>query len=187
MKYLIAGLGNVGDEYKSTRHNIGFSIADTLANSEGVFFSSARLAFHAELKYKGRTLILIKPATFMNLSGRAVNYWMQAENIPLENLLVVTDDIALPFGIIRLRGKGTHGGHNGLWHIQDTLNTTEYARLRFGVGNDFSRGQQVDYVLGSWSDEQLATLQERINVAADAIKSFVTIGLTRTMTVFNKK
>ncbi|MEO8149303.1 MAG: aminoacyl-tRNA hydrolase [Bacteroidia bacterium] len=187
MKYLIAGLGNVGADYENTRHNIGFQIADTFARSEGVFFSSDRLAFRTVVKIKGRTLIIIKPTTFMNLSGKAVNYWMQAEKISIENLLVLTDDIALPFGTIRLRGKGSDGGHNGLNDIQETLNTIEYARLRFGVGNDFAKGRQVEYVLGKWSDEQNKTLNERIGFAVDAVKSFVSIGLSRTMTEFNKK
>lgn len=187
MKYLIVGLGNIGADYENTRHNIGFEIADTFARSEGVFFSSDRLAFRTEVKFKGRTMVIIKPTTFMNLSGKAVNYWMQAEKITVENLLVIADDIALPFGTIRLRGKGSDGGHNGLKDIQATLNTAEYARLRFGVGSDFAKGRQVEYVLGKWNDEEKKTLHERIGIAVDAIKNFTTIGLSRTMTEFNKK
>jgi PTH1 family peptidyl-tRNA hydrolase len=186
MKYLIVGLGNIGAEYDNTRHNIGFEIADTFARSEGVFFSNDRLASRAEVKHKGRILVCIKPSTYMNLSGRAVNYWMQTEKIAIENVLVVTDDLALPFGIIRMRGKGSDGGHNGLKSIQETLNTNDFARLRFGVGNDFATGKQVDYVLGKWNDEQMKTLYERIGRATEAIKSFTTIGLARTMTEYNK-
>lgn len=187
MKFLIVGLGNIGSEYENTRHNIGFHIIDTFARSEGVFFSVDRLASRTELRIKNRTLVLIKPSTYMNLSGKAVNYWLQAEKINLENMLVITDDIALPFGAIRIRGKGSDGGHNGLKDIQQVLGTTEYARLRFGVGSDFAKGRQVEYVLGKWSDEQYLTLHERVGIAIDAIKSFVTIGLGRTMTEFNKK
>lgn len=186
-KYLIIGLGNIGEDYAHTRHNIGFQTLDVFANISSVFFSSNRLAFTAEIKYKGRTLILVKPTTFMNLSGKAVNYWMQAEKISLENILVVTDDIALPFGTLRMKGKGSDGGHNGLKNIQETLNTTEYARLRFGVGNEFAKGKQVDYVLGKWSEGEMKLLQPRIDTAVEMIKSFTTIGLQRTMSLFNNK
>ena len=187
MKYLIAGLGNIGDEYENTRHNIGFKVLDALAKENDLKFSSDRLAAVAELRFKGRTLVLIKPSTYMNLSGKAVNYWMQAHKISKENVLVITDDIALPFGTLRMKGKGSDGGHNGLKNIQETLNSVEYARLRFGVGSEFNKGKQVDYVLGKWSDEEEQKLQERIKVATDMIKGFATIGLQLTMTNFNNK
>jgi PTH1 family peptidyl-tRNA hydrolase len=187
LKYLVAGLGNVGDEYVSTRHNIGFEIADALARSAGAFFVADRLAFRTEIKHKGRTIVLIKPTTFMNLSGKAVNYWMQQEKINLENLLVVTDDIALPFGTIRLRAKGSPGGHNGLKSISESLLTDNYSRVRFGVGNDFGKGRQVEYVLGNWSKEESNILQERMAVVIDLIKSFATAGVALTMNAFNNK
>ena len=187
MKYLVAGLGNVGDEYLSTRHNIGFEIADALARSAGAFFVMDRLAFRTEIKHKGRTIVVIKPTTFMNLSGKAVNYWMQQEKISMENLLVLTDDIALPFGTIRLRAKGSPGGHNGLKSISETLLTDNYARARFGVGSNFGKGRQVEYVLGKWSEEEQRTLQERIGVAVELVKSFAAAGVTITMNSFNNK
>jgi len=187
MKYLIAGLGNIGDEYANTRHNIGFLILDAFAKASNISFKPDRLASVAEVKYKGKTFVLIKPSTFMNLSGKAVNYWLQAEKIPLENLLVITDDLALPLGTLRLKKKGSDGGHNGLKSIQETLNTTEYARLRFGIGCDYSKGKQVDYVLGNWSKEELLVLSERINMSMEIIKSFGTIGVERTMSNFNNK
>ena len=187
MKFLIAGLGNIGDEYANTRHNIGFLVVDALAKASTTIFKTDRLASVAEIKFKGRTFVLIKPSTYMNLSGKAINYWMQAEKIPVENLLVVTDDIALPFGKLRMKGKGSDGGHNGLKSIQETLGTVDYARLRFGIGSEFSKGKQVDYVLGEWSKEEQAQLPERINVAYEMIKAFGTIGLQLTMTNFNNK
>lgn len=186
-KYLIAGLGNIGEEYENTRHNIGFKVLDSIAKEGGLKFSSDRLASVAEYKFKGRTLILIKPTTYMNLSGKAVNYWMQAEKIGKENLLVVTDDIALPFGSLRMKGKGSDGGHNGLKNIQETLNSTDYARLRFGVGSEFAKGRQVEYVLGKWTAEEEKNLEPRIKMAEDMIRAFATIGLQLTMTNFNKK
>ncbi|MCW3105180.1 MAG: peptidyl-tRNA hydrolase [Bacteroidetes bacterium] len=186
-KFLIAGLGNIGSEYEDTRHNIGFKVLDALAKENGLKFISDRLAAVAELRFKGRTLILIKPSTYMNLSGKAVNYWMQAEKIDKENLLVVTDDIALPFGSLRMKGKGSDGGHNGLKNIQETLGSVEYARLRFGVGSEFSKGRQVEYVLGKWSAEEEKQLEPRIGMACDMIKGFATIGLQLTMTNYNKK
>jgi len=186
-KFLIAGLGNIGSEYEDTRHNIGFKVLDALAKENGLKFISDRLAAVAELRFKGRTLILVKPSTYMNLSGKAVNYWMQAEKIGQENLLVVTDDIALPFGSLRMKGKGSDGGHNGLKNIQETLGSVEYARLRFGVGSEFSKGRQVEYVLGKWSAEEEKQLEPRINMACDMIKGFATIGLQLTMTNYNKK
>lgn len=186
MKYLIAGLGNIGEEYRNTRHNVGFMILDALAGASNISFSDRRYGFVAEMKYKGRTFILLKPSTFMNRSGNAVSYWMQKEKIPLENLLVVTDDIAIPTGSIRLRSKGSHGGHNGLASISESLGTDEYARLRVGIGSNFPRGRQVDYVLGEWLPEETAILKERMHLAAEMIKSFGTIGCELTMTTYNK-
>ncbi len=185
MKYLIAGLGNIGDEYQGTRHNIGFAVVDALGKD--LKFRQERHAFVAEYKFKARTFILIKPTTFMNLSGKAIQYWMQAEKISLENLLVITDDLALPFGTIRIKAKGSDGGHNGLKHIQETLGTTEYSRLRFGVGNEFSKGRQVDYVLGKWEDDEKKLLPERLEKCCEAIKAFGTIGIGLTMTNYNGK
>lgn len=187
MKYLIVGLGNIGPEYTNTRHNIGFKVLDKLAGESGTFFSPSRYGDVAQFKYKGRTFFLVKPSTFMNLSGKAVNYWMQQEKIPLERLLVITDDLALPFGTIRLRGKGSDGGHNGLRHINETLGTQNYARLRFGIGSDFAKGQQVNYVLSNWSNDEEAALPERLEVAANASISFGTAGLSETMTRFNNQ
>jgi peptidyl-tRNA hydrolase, PTH1 family len=186
-KYLIAGLGNPGEEYANTRHNIGFMILDALSEASNIFFKTDRLAWIAEYKFKGRTFILIKPSTFMNLSGKAVNYWLQAEKIPVENLLVVTDDIALPVGTLRLKGKGSDGGHNGLKSINETLGTSDYARLRFGVGNNFSKGKQSDYVLGQWTKEESEIIRPRIEQSVEIIKAFGTIGLALTMTNFNNK
>ena len=187
MKYLIVGLGNPGLEYEETRHNIGFKVVDALAKELGDSFTLNKAAFRAEVKLKGRTLVLIKPITYMNLSGKAVNYWLQTEKVAFENLLVITDDIALPFGKLRMKGKGSDGGHNGLKDIQKTLKTQEYARLRFGVGSDFSKGRQADYVLGKWSKEENLGLPARIDVATEFIKSFATIGLDLTMTNWNGK
>ena len=187
MKYLIVGLGNIGDDYTSTRHNIGFDVLDALAQEDQLKFSADRYALKTELKFKGKCFVLIKPTTFMNLSGKAVNYWLQFEKIPIERLLVITDDIALPIGTLRLKPKGSDGGHNGLTSIQESIGTTAYPRLRFGVGNNFAKGRQVDYVLGKWTSEESATLQPRIKLAGDAIKSFGSIGLERTMNLFNNK
>lgn len=185
MKYLIAGLGNIGAEYELTRHNIGFLVLDRMADEAGVKFSQDRLAFRAELKHKGRTLVLIKPTTYMNLSGKAVNYWMQQEKIPKERLLVVTDDIALPYGKIRLKGKGSNGGHNGLKNIQEMVGGTDYPRLRFGVGDEFRKGGQVDYVLSPFSQKELDELVMHMDRSIEAIQSFASIGLERTMNFFN--
>lgn len=187
MKFLIACLGNIGIEYENTRHNIGFKIADKLAADAGASFNDKRYGFVTEVKYKGRTLVTLKPSTYMNLSGRAVNYWLQKEKISEENLLVVADDINLPFGTIRIKGKGSDGGHNGLKDIIQMFGHQNYARLRFGVGNEFNKGAQVDYVLGEWSDDEKKLLPERIEIATEAIKSFTTIGLERTMNFFNTK
>ena len=186
-KFLIVGIGNIGDEYANTRHNIGFMVLDTIAKENNFKFNTSRLADIAEYKFKGKTLILIKPSTYVNLSGKAINYWLQAEKISVENLLVITDDIALPLGVLRMKGKGSDGGHNGLKNIQETLNTTNYSRLRFGVGNEFSKGRQVDYVLGKWSGEEEKLLLPRIKIATEMIQGFTTIGLQRTMTAYNNK
>jgi PTH1 family peptidyl-tRNA hydrolase len=186
-KFLIAGLGNIGDEYEGTRHNIGFSVLDELAKREGVSFRVDRLASVAEFRFKGKVFVLIKPSTYMNLSGRAINYWMQAEKIHIQSLLVITDDLALPFGSLRMKTKGSDGGHNGLKSIQETLNNTVYTRLRFGVGSSFSKGRQVDYVLGRWSEDENKTLPERIDLAIEMIKSYGTIGPDRTMSLYNNK
>lgn len=187
MKYLIVGLGNIGSEYAETRHNIGFKVLDALAGASNLFFTTGRYADVCEMRHKGKTFILVKPSTYMNLSGNAVRYWMQQEKIPLENVLVVTDDLALPYGKLRMRGQGSDGGHNGLKHINEVLQTQNYARLRFGISAEFSKGQQVDYVLGKWSEEELKTLSENIDRAAKCILSFGLIGLARTMNEFNTK
>ncbi len=186
-KFLIVGLGNIGDEYEGTRHNIGFTILDTIAKENSFKFTVDKLASVATFKFKGKTLVLIKPSTYMNLSGKAVNYWMQKENIQKENILVLTDDLALPFGSVRMKGKGSDGGHNGLKSVQETLASTDYARLRFGVGNEFSKGKQVDYVLGKWDDEEKKTLEARVKLAIEMIQGFATIGLQRTMSAYNNK
>ncbi len=187
MKYLIVGLGNIGSEYQGTRHNIGFSVLDAFAEASNTSFSTQRYGDVAEVRVKNQQLILLKPSTYMNLSGDAVRYWKQKENIPLENIFVVVDDIALPFGVIRIKGKGSDGGHNGLKHINQMLQTQNYARLRFGVGNDFPQGGQVDYVLGYFDAEQRAAMPERLKVAVDAIKAFCLSGLTFAMNNYNNK
>ena len=187
MKYLVVGLGNPGAEYALTRHNIGFEIADFLAEEAGSSFSGDKYADVARIKVRGRTVILIKPTTFMNLSGKAVNYWLQKEKIPVEKMLVITDDVALPEATIRIRAKGSDGGHNGLGDVNAVLGHNKYARLRFGAGSDFPRGRQADYVLSRWPDDQMELINERIPVAADAVKAFVSIGLTETMNRFNNK
>ena len=187
MKYLVVGLGNPGAQYAGTRHNIGFDILDSLAKEKEVEFKVDRLSDKAELKFKGRNLILVKPTTYMNLSGKAVQYWLQKEKIPIDRVLIISDDIALPFGKLRLKGKGSDGGHNGLKDIQQVLQTPSYSRLRFGVGSEFSKGRQSDFVLGKWSDEESKLLPERINKSVDFIKSFSTIGLAMTMSALNGK
>ncbi len=186
-KFLIVGLGNIGEEYTETRHNIGFKVVEQLASETQSKFASGRYADVAEIKYKGKQLVLIKPTTFMNLSGKAVNYWLQQEKIPVENLMIIVDDLALPFGKIRMGPKGGDGGHNGLTSIQETLGTTNYPRLRFGISNEFNKGAQINYVLGKWSDEEMKTLNDRIKIAADAVKAFAFIGLQRCMNEFNNK
>ncbi|MCE4562903.1 aminoacyl-tRNA hydrolase [Maribellus sp. CM-23] len=187
MKYLIAGLGNIGPEYKNTRHNIGFQILDALAEASNISFNDGRYGFVSEYKFKGRTFVLLKPTTYMNLSGRAVNYWLQKENIDIKHLLVLVDDLALPFGTIRVRGKGGAGGHNGLENINQVLGRNDYARLRFGIGDGFPKGFQVDYVLGDWSKEEQKELPFKFIDCIEIIQSFGTIGVDRTMNVYNKK
>lgn len=186
-KFLIVGLGNIGDEYSHTRHNIGFDVLDTIAKENNIKFTTNRLADVAEYKFKGKTLVLVKPSTYMNLSGKAVNYWLQAEKISVENMLVITDDLALPLGTLRMKGKGSDGGHNGLKNIQEVLNTQNYARLRFGVGNEYAKGKQVDFVLGKWNSEEIKVLEPRIKLALEMIQGFATIGLQRTMSAYNNK
>lgn len=186
-KFLIVGLGNIGEKYDNTRHNIGFKVVEQLAKKESITFETQKLGDLASFKFKGRTFILLKPSTYMNLSGKAVLFWLTKEKIPLENLLVVTDDLNLPFGTLRIKAKGSDGGHNGLKDIQDKLNTNKYNRFRFGISNSFGKGQQVNYVLGEWSEEESTHLNERLNIAAEAIKSFGTAGLTNTMNTYNGK
>lgn len=187
MKYLIAGLGNVGDDYQHTRHNIGFDVLDAFAKASNICFEDKRYGAIAETKFKGRMFVLLKPSTFMNLSGKALNYWMQKENIPIENLLVILDDLALPLGTLRLRPKGSDGGHNGLKNINEVLGRNDYARLRFGISSNFPKGYQVDYVLGQWDEEEKKILAERIPIAIEMIRSFATAGVQLTMTQFNNK
>ena len=187
MKYLIACLGNIGSEYANTRHNIGFMVADYLAKELGNSFSLSRLAFVSEMKYKGRQMIVIKPTTYMNLSGKAVIYWATMEKIPLENILVVCDDLALPVGTLRMRKKGSDGGHNGLKSVIESVGSSDFCRLRFGIGNDFSKGHQIDFVIGEWDKAEIDAIQPRIATAADIIKSFVAIGPDLTMNQFNNK
>ena len=187
LKYLICGLGNIGDEYANTRHNIGFWVLDSLAKELNIKFEIGRHAYIAEAKYKGRTLILIKPTTYMNLSGKAIKYWLDKQNISKENLLVVVDDLALEPGILRMKKAGSDGGHNGLIHITETLLTKDFARLRFGIGNDFAKGYQVDYVLGKWTRKEEEVILPKVDMAVDVIKNFTTIGVERTMNFFNNK
>jgi len=187
MKYLVAGLGNIGDDYSDTRHNIGFIVADALALEGKALFKTERHAAVTKVSLKGRTIVVIKPSTYMNLSGKALRYWMQKEDIPLENILVIVDDLALPLGALRMRKKGSDGGHNGLISIIEHLQSTEFTRIRFGIGNDFAKGYQVDYVLGRWTAEETKVLLPRIAEAVEMIKSFILIGADRTMNVFNKR
>ncbi|SDE47764.1 aminoacyl-tRNA hydrolase [Cellulophaga baltica] len=184
-KYLIIGLGNIGPEYAQTRHNIGFKVLDKFAQQEDLSFETAKLGDVTTFKIKGRSVLLLKPSTYMNLSGKALHYWMEKENIPLENVLVITDDINLDFGVIRVKTKGSNGGHNGLKDIQNTLNSSNYNRFRFGVGADFGKGRQVDYVLGKWNDDERAAMPERLERSAEVIKSFVLAGITITMNQYN--
>ncbi|NAS10644.1 aminoacyl-tRNA hydrolase [Flavobacteriaceae bacterium R33] len=184
-KYLIAGLGNIGPEYQETRHNIGFQILDALAEKQEFSFATDKLGDLGNYKIKGRNVLCLKPSTFMNRSGKAVKYWMEKEKIPMENVLIVTDDINLPFGSLRLKAKGSDGGHNGLKDIQNMLQTTNYHRFRFGVGSDFARGRQVDYVLGKWSEEEAKSLKERLARATELLNSFVLAGPKITMNQYN--
>lgn len=186
-KFLIVGLGNIGEKYAETRHNIGFKVLDYIAKKEDLNFETLKLGDVTTLKVKGRSLILLKPSTYMNLSGKAVKYWLEKEKIPLENLLVVTDDLNLPFGTLRLKTKGSDGGHNGLKDLQDKLQTTKYNRFRFGISDAFSKGRQIDYVLGEWNDEETSKLKERLETSAELINSFALAGVNNTMNKFNGK
>jgi len=186
LKYLIVGLGNIGEEYQNTRHNIGFHVLDAMAVASNTVFTARRYGSVCSFKYKAREFILLKPSTFMNLSGNAVNYWLNKEKIVIDNMLVIVDDLALPLGSIRMRPGGSDGGHNGLANITSVLGTDGYARIRVGIGNNFSRGNQKNYVLGSWNKEEIKYLSERVAIVMDMIKSFGTIGTGLTMTAFNK-
>ena len=186
-KFLVVGLGNIGPKYHNTRHNIGFRILDALASEEDLTFETKKLGDLTTFKLKGRTVILLKPNTYMNLSGKAVRYWMEKEKIPIENLLVITDDINISFGTIRLKAKGSSGGHNGLKDIEAQLNTSAYNRFRFGVGAEFSKGRQVDYVLGEWNEEEEKDMPQRLKKSTELVRSFVTAGLSITMNTFNGK
>ena len=185
MKYLIVGLGNIGSEYKETRHNIGFKVLDAFVNASNSSFRTDRLGDVAELKHRGRTLICLKPSTYMNLSGKAVRYWMQQEKIPQERVLIITDELSLPFGKIRLKPKGSDGGHNGLKNIQEVLGNPNYSRVRFGIAAEFSKGKQVDYVLGEWTPQEESHLITQIPKSIEAIESFALAGLDNTMNSFN--
>ena len=187
MKFLIAGLGNIGERYAGTRHNAGFDIADLVAARKEAVWESSRYAFRCSVRFKGRELVLIKPATFMNLSGKAVRYWLEKEKIPIENLLVIVDDLALPPGDLRLKKKGGPGSHNGLEDIISVLGTDDFARLRFGIGDQFLKGYQSEYVLGRWDESEIPLIKERMKMAAEMVISYVTVGADRTMNLFNKK
>lgn len=186
-KYLIVGLGNIGPKYENTRHNIGFKIVEAFAKAKDASWETEKLGDIAQIKIKGRPITLLKPNTYMNLSGKAVRYWMQKENIRIENLLVITDDLNLDFGTIRVKSKGSDGGHNGLKDIQAQLNTTVYPRYRFGIGARYSKGKQIDYVLGEWDDEETLDLQERLDMSCQVIDSFITAGIANTMNAYNGK
>lgn len=185
MKFLIFGLGNIGAEYHNTRHNIGFKVLDELAESSNIFFSADRYADVTTLKHRGKSYILVKPSTYMNLSGKAVNYWMQKEKVTADRIMAVTDDLALPFGKIRLRGKGSDGGHNGLKNIQQLLGHQNYPRLRFGIGDNYPKGRQIDYVLSKWTPEEETQIEPRVKLAAEAILAFGSTGLGQTMSKYN--
>ena len=186
-KFLIVGLGNIGDDYANTRHNIGFKMLDAFAEASNITFEDKRYGFVARTRVKNAELVLLKPSTFMNLSGNAVRYWMNEEKIPLENLLVLVDDLNLPFGTIRIRKQGSAGGHNGLKHIEQVLCTPNYARVRFGIGNDYSRGTQIDFVLSDWTDEEAQTLSDKFKITNEIIPSFCLQGIDRTMNQYNNK
>lgn len=187
MKYLIVGLGNIGDEYRDTRHNIGFKMLDAFAEASNIAFEDKRYGFVAHCRVKNAEIVLLKPSTYMNLSGNAVRYWLQQEKIPVENMLVLVDDLNLPFGSIRMRKQGSNGGHNGLGHIQQVLGTQNYARLRFGIGNEYTKGRQVNFVLGQWTEEEEKTLPDRLKVVCNIIPSFCLQGMDRTMNLYNGK
>ncbi len=187
MKYLIVGLGNIGSEYADTRHNIGFMVLDALVEGSDCKFEVERHAYKTEMKYKGRTLVLIKPTTYMNLSGKSVNYWMNSEKIPVENVLIIVDDIALPLGTLRLKKKGSAGGHNGLSNIEEILGHSNYARLRFGIGDNFSKGRQIDYVLGKFSSEEQHVIAPQIQKACEMIKAYAVLGIDQAMNQYNNK
>lgn len=187
MKYLVVGLGNIGDEYHNTRHNIGFNILDALARASNLVFKTERYGDVVNYKYKGRTFVLLKPSTYMNLSGKAVNYWLQKENIPVEHLLVLVDDLALPFGTLRMKAKGSDAGHNGLKNINAVLGHNNYARIRFGIGDDFRKGQQVDYVLGKWDKNESLDLPALLDKCIEGVNMFGTLGIERAMNFFNLK
>lgn len=186
MKYLIIGLGNIGLEYAETRHNIGFDVVDVFVRKHGGQFRSDRLADVAELKFKGRQLIIIKPTTYMNLSGKAVKYWLDKEKIPIEHSLTIVDDLAFPLDVLKIRGSGSDAGHNGLKSIQEAIGTTQYAKIRFGIGNEFPKGRQVEFVLGKWKDNEIPMVNMKVEKCCEIIESFVTIGLDRTMNIFNQ-
>jgi len=185
-KFLIVGLGNIGTEYAGTRHNIGFEVAEAFASKLGGYFKLSRLAEMAEVKWKSNQVIVIKPTTYMNLSGRAVKYWMDAEKIPLESILVIVDDLALPLSKIRLRPSGSDAGHNGLKSIQEVLQTEKYSKLRYGIGNDYPKGRQVDYVLGKWNSSELPLVKLKTDKCVEIIENFISIGIERTMNTVNK-
>lgn len=187
MKYLIAGLGNFGEKYANTRHNIGYMVLDAIAIASNISFDDKRYGFVANYRYRARTCILLKPTTYMNLSGRAVNYWLQKERIPVKNLFVIVDDLALPFGTIRIRSKGGDGGHNGLFNINQVLGRQDYPRLRFGIGGDYVKGGQVNFVLGDLSKEEKLVLPGRIDQVIASVHSFITVGIERTMNIYNNK
>ncbi|MCD8290467.1 MAG: aminoacyl-tRNA hydrolase [Prevotella sp.] len=186
-KYLIVGLGNPGDEYVNTRHNMGYMVLDAFAKASNIVFEDKRYGYVCDTSIKGRKVFLLKPTTYMNSSGNAVRYWMNKENIQLENFLVISDDISLPLGALRLKARGSNGGHNGLGHIQSVIGTQEYARLRIGIGNDFQRGMQMDWVLGKFSEDELNVLSPSIDTAVEIVKSFVLAGIDFTMNQFNSK
>lgn len=187
MKYLVVGLGNIGSEYENTRHNIGFDVLDVLAKEQNLEFENLRYGAVTTYKFKGKSILLLKPSTYMNLSGKALRYWMQQEKISQENVLVVVDDLALPFASVRMRQKGSDAGHNGLKNIQEILGNANYSRIRFGIGDNYSRGKQIDYVLGKWTKDEEPALHEPIDIAIKMIQGFATIGAARTMNAYNKK
>lgn len=186
-KFLIVGLGNVGSEYEGTRHNTGFMVLDAFAKASNIVFEDSRYGFIANTSIKGRKVVLLKPSTFMNLSGNAVRYWLNKENIPVEHLLVIVDDLSIPLGEMRLKSSGSNGGHNGLGHIEQILGTQKYARLRVGIGNEFARGMQVEWVLGKYNDEEMQTLAPCFDLGGEVIKSFVLAGINITMNQYNAK